>query len=319
MRKDLRCFVYLAFFAGLCVGCATVSPVSGDRERAVQFDSIGGVDPVWQSFASGIGYFAGKTAEPVLEFWALKVDLAHPSVRFVVGTGKPGEKDAGFTPEVNRGFGTTITGFARANDCIAALNTSPFSPVSARVGEARQIMGIAVSDGAAIASPLPPYDGLVIYADGDAAFLNQARLESPGRTIQYAAGGFFIVLEDGEITVRAASGTVRHPRSAAGLSEDGKTLYLLVADGRRLGSAGVTEGELGLLMRHLGSWNALNFDGGGSTALAMRYPDGTIRPVNIPIHKQIPGLERAVAVCLGIRAVDFAPQYSRSYSARASR
>jgi exopolysaccharide biosynthesis protein len=96
--------------------------------------------------------------------------------------------------------------------------------------------------------------------------------------------------------------TPRHPRSVAGISSNGRYLYLLVIDGRRLGSIGSTEAETALLLQVLGASEGINFDGGGSTALALLYPDGEVRVVNTPIHDQILGKERAVAGCLGIRA-----------------
>ncbi|MDR2398427.1 MAG: phosphodiester glycosidase family protein, partial [Spirochaetaceae bacterium] len=49
-------------------------------------------------------------------------------------------------------------------------------------------------------------------------------------------------------------------------------------------------------------------DGGGSTALALQFPNGKVRVVNTPIHKRIPGLERGVATCLGI-ALNHLPSY----------
>ncbi|HCF56898.1 MAG TPA: hypothetical protein DFS52_02740, partial [Myxococcales bacterium] len=56
----------------------------------------------------------------------------------------------------------------------------------------------------------------------------------------------------------------RHPRSAVGISRDGKTLILAVVDGRSTSSRGVTTQELGQVLLDLGAWDAMNFDGGGS-------------------------------------------------------
>jgi exopolysaccharide biosynthesis protein len=92
----------------------------------------------------------------------------------------------------------------------------------------------------------------------------------------------------------------KHPRSAAGLSNQGRTLYLLVIDGRRPGSQGATEVETAFILKRLGAEWGLNFDGGGSSALAMRYADGRVRTLNKPIHSGIPNRERAVAACLGL-------------------
>jgi Phosphodiester glycosidase len=61
----------------------------------------------------------------------------------------------------------------------------------------------------------------------------------------------------------------RHPRAALGTSDD--ELIALVCDGRRTGiDAGLTLGELAEFMADLGARQAINLDGGGSTALIHR-------------------------------------------------
>jgi len=59
------------------------------------------------------------------------------------------------------------------------------------------------------------------------------------------------------------------PRTAVGVDKDGKYL-LVVADGRRpTSSVGLTLNEMGATMLSLGAVNAINFDGGGSSAMAI--------------------------------------------------
>ena len=69
----------------------------------------------------------------------------------------------------------------------------------------------------------------------------------------------------------------RNPRSAAGISKDGSTLYLVTVDGRRPTDAGMTLTELAKVMMQLGAHEAMNFDGGGSTTMVI---DGSV--VNSP-------------------------------------
>jgi hypothetical protein len=79
----------------------------------------------------------------------------------------------------------------------------------------------------------------------------------------------------------------RHPRTMAGVRGDG-SLLLVTVDGRRPGwSAGVTLREGARVMRALGARDALNLDGGGSTAMTVRG-----RTVNRPSD---PGGERPVS------------------------
>ncbi|MEJ5253197.1 MAG: phosphodiester glycosidase family protein [Chthonomonadetes bacterium] len=61
----------------------------------------------------------------------------------------------------------------------------------------------------------------------------------------------------------------RHPRTAVGITADGK-LLLVTVDGRQPMAGGMTLHELARLMIDLGATDAINLDGGGSTTLAVR-------------------------------------------------
>ena len=61
-----------------------------------------------------------------------------------------------------------------------------------------------------------------------------------------------------------------HPRTAFGTSEDGTIQYFLVVDGRSVKSAGCTTKVLGEMLQHYGAYNAVNWDGGGSSCLYVR-------------------------------------------------
>lgn len=112
-------------------------------------------------------------------------------------------------------------------------------------------------------------------------------------------GGWPRILQDGaSVAAEAATieGTisrnaeVRHPRSAIGFSRDSSRVYLLTVDGRAESSVGITLIELAALMRKLGAWQAMNFDGGGSTTMVI---DG--RVANVPSD---PSGERVVGNAL---------------------
>jgi exopolysaccharide biosynthesis protein len=61
----------------------------------------------------------------------------------------------------------------------------------------------------------------------------------------------------------------RQPRTMAGIDRDGR-LLLVTVDGRQPGtSEGVTIEEGARLMRELGAIDAMNLDGGGSSAMAV--------------------------------------------------
>jgi exopolysaccharide biosynthesis protein len=92
-------------------------------------------------------------------------------------------------------------------------------------------------------------------------------------------GGWPRILRDGvSIAADAATleGTIsrnaemRHPRTAVGFSRDSSTLYIFTVDGRSPTSVGMTLVELADVMRRLGAWQAMNFDGGGSTTMVVK-------------------------------------------------
>ena len=91
-------------------------------------------------------------------------------------------------------------------------------------------------------------------------------------------GGWPRIIEAGRNVALAADsveGTVprfsraRHPRSALGISRDSTTLYFVAVDGRQQASVGMTLEELADAMIALGAFEAMNLDGGGSTALVV--------------------------------------------------
>lgn len=104
-----------------------------------------------------------------------------------------------------------------------------------------------------------------------------------------AVGGFPMLVRDSVIvptvdSAGAASFRGVNPRTAAGYAQNGQRLLLVVIDGRQAGySVGTTTRETAALLRDLGAREAVNLDGGGSTAMVVRdAASGAIRVVNKP-------------------------------------
>jgi len=119
-----------------------------------------------------------------------------------------------------------------------------------------------------------------------------------------AVGGRPVIVRDSAIdaavdTMGQAGFRARNPRTAAGIARGGRRLILVAVDGREYQNAGMTLRELGDLMLALGSSDAINLDGGGSTTLVYADPDsaGRLRIANHPSDK---GGERTVGDALAI-------------------
>ncbi|MFD6136532.1 phosphodiester glycosidase family protein, partial [Isoptericola sp. NPDC060257] len=152
---------------------------------------------------------------------------------------------------------------------------------------------------AVVARPGAAADALAALAPGDAVTLAYGLRDDLGE-LRTAIGGDpdDWLLEDGEVTSSTSDfATLRHPRTAVGLSEDGRTAYLVVVDGRQAQSIGASLPELGRFLGQLGADDAINLDGGGSTTMVARLPgDAGTSVLNSPSD----GGERLDANGLGL-------------------
>lgn len=118
------------------------------------------------------------------------------------------------------------------------------------------------------------------------------------KDLRAAVSGGTVLLRNGSYgDATVTTNKERHPRTAVGISWDQTRLYVLVVDGRSVASVGMTYQEMADFFRYVGAFHALNLDGGGSTALAVRDPDlGDVTVLNVPSD----GRERYVPDGLGI-------------------
>jgi hypothetical protein len=246
--------------------------------------------------APGITYERRIAAEvPRVEHWA-RVRLE--AVEVVITEGDDQE-----LPLV----GQTTSAFAERNGLSLAINGGFFDPWEAglidpypKEGERVAPLGFAASRGHVYGRGAPNASTLYVNKDGSVSF------EKPPQVWSALSGGCMLVV-DGQPTRADACALPklndkRQPRTAVGLTEDRKTLILLVVDGRqRRRSAGATLDELAELLSAEGAFDAVNLDGGGSSVLVAREGSGEIEVLSTPISAGIPGNERVVGSHLGVR------------------
>jgi hypothetical protein len=147
---------------------------------------------------------------------------------------------------------------------------------------------------------------LIMREDGRASIVADVKT-LPAKT-RWAVSGNAVVVTNGRVVSTDATGA-RHPRTVAGLSEDGKTLFLVVVDGRApMHSVGANMLELGELLVSLGVHDAVNLDGGGSTAMVVRDSATGVhavanRPSEVVTGQPTIPAERAVVDIIGVRLV----------------
>jgi hypothetical protein len=175
----------------------------------------------------------------------------------------------------------------------------------------------AVADMQTIA---PPANHIIVAGKGTAAQWLKASLE-PGRevtlsfsltengkdwsTVVEAVSGMPSLLSGGAPTGDTSGGEsfarTRHPRTAVGVTADGRRL-LVVVDGRQVLSRGASLPELTAIMKDLGAVEAMNLDGGGSSTLSVRGlvlnspSDGASRQVSDGLVVKAPARRQGGAI-----------------------
>ena len=242
----------------------------------------------WKEVFQGVDHAAVKLTDPrPLKAQVLRVKLGTPGVS-VVATPDNGEAPGETT-------GERTTTFLKRMGCQAAVNAGPFDKVTSAEGGALEVSGLQVSGGKVVSKD-NGYPVLLIDAGGRARIRKKPALTG----IREAVSGFQVVLWEGRTV---ATDVKLHPRTGAGVSGDGKTLWLLVVDGRQVGtSEGCTTVEMAGWLRAMGAEAGLNLDGGGTTTMVLADPEGKPDILNRPIHAGIPGWERPAGSHLGIRA-----------------
>lgn len=255
--------------------------------------------PGWRPVFVGVERSDTVLTEPrPLRVHALRIDLDAAGVSVVT------DRDNGDRPEEVDGLKTST--FLLRTGCQAAINGAPFWPGQKEEDQPQNVVGLVVAGGG-IVSPVDetkPRAALVFRQEGRGA------IESPPiqvEGIETAVGGFGVVLRAGRV-VRPKQETDRfidhlHPRTAVGLGRGGRSLILLVVDGRQeTYSEGMNLAEVAQTLAWLGAVDGLNLDGGGTTSMALADGAGGIRLVNRPIDGGVSGQERVAASHLGVFA-----------------
>lgn len=237
----------------------------------------------------------------------LSVDLTRPGIELEVTAG---DASAGRAYRAQ-----TTSEFLVRNRMQAAVNGGFFNPFKGgtpgaddyypKSGDSVDALGLSMHAGQVI-TPAQSKDkninGTVCIRKPAAVSIMKGQACPVGTDEAIAAGP--VLLSGGVDEAYTYSKTVRHPRTAVGLSADRKTAWLVVVDGRQPLSAGATLPDMAEIFKRLGAADALNLDGGGSSAMVVAGENGP-QVLNAPIHSGVIGRERPSANQLGVRAARF--------------
>lgn len=253
-----------------------------------------------QQLFPGISYTREVHREPrPLVVHVVQIDLNTPGLGFLV---TPGGGVEGFDYQAR-----TTSEFLTEFGLQLAVNGDFFDPwfdyvvdYYPRSGDGVNVRGLAASRGQRITSG---YSAPEHYATLYIAQDNRVSFDAPRGRLYNAISGHMLLVEGRFVENWGSDSYIvqLHPRTAVALSQDERTLLLVVVDGRQPSySEGVSMPELvEIILRH-GGYNALNLDGGGSSILVVAREDGQVWRPTSPIHGNLPHNERPVANHLGV-------------------
>ena len=227
----------------------------------------------WQSVGPGVDYQEFKQDDS--DIHVARIDLTNDKIT-VVGS-RQSDK------------GIRVSEFGRKSKALAAINgdyfDDHFNPIGTTVGQC----------GPWESAQRSKREGLVMVGDNAAEIAKQSDVDPKAPAPDWAStaiSGWPALIVDCEpLTAKKLPGSdaftrAAHPRTAVGLSRDQKTMYFVVAEGRRGGVPGLTLAQLAsFIADELDACSAINLDGGGSSAMwvanrVVNHPaDGVERPV----------------------------------------
>ena len=145
-------------------------------------------------------------------------------------------------------------------------------------------LGLVITDGRLKSLPIMARTAMGITQDGR-ILMDNVSIDAEGNLVPdwleegvvYAVGGGPRLVKDGKANVtslqeqfKADVARGRAPRTAVGVTDDGKLLLVAVTGRQAYYSIGVTLEELADIMIELGAKDAMNLDGGGSSTMVVR-------------------------------------------------
>jgi hypothetical protein len=250
----------------------------------------------------GVRLIHSKSTVPrQVDMWIVEIDMSAPGLDFFA-TPSNGALPGETTPQTTRSFVTQV-------GAQLGVNASFFESAG---GGQFNVQGLSVSNGDAYSEFQPARLVALNVSAANVATIIQATGTSglshtPPTSLYNAVGGDARLVANG-VNVANSGNTAIHPRTAAGVTADGK-LLLFTVDGRNVGhSEGLTITEMANILIRWGARDAINLDGGGSTTLVMDNPatsSNDPQVTNFPsdlLPSGLPGKERAVANSFAVYA-----------------
>ncbi len=268
--------LFALFFAISCASNHEVISAEFYEERDLSLYVPSAEQIKWQKIenAEWAEYFFYENKAYPVRYHCVKINLASKNLSIITFPQSENDFARKNGKPMNYFTGLRAKKFSQKYNSIVTVNTAPFGGKNgnwdsiAKITSTRRICGIHIVDKKELAPPVQGYSALCLARteDGFRGKIIKKQTKEALEGFDYAFGGFFTILTNGE--KEFFSWRSNDSRTAVGLSEDEKTLYLLVVEGERWSkSHGLSYPECADVMIALGAKNAMEMDGGGSSSL----------------------------------------------------
>jgi len=264
----------------------------------------------WVPIFKGIDHATGTETNAVniyLLVNALRIDLHDPDVQMFTD---PPCTNCTFPNET---IGYSTSSFLKTYGVQVAVNANFYNPCCFyNDGIQMDVIGLSISKGRVVSAQEGPSDASnVMFTTNKQVIMISTNWPPTNTTGIYTAvsGHYPLVTNGVNFSYSYTNDTIdiyihqRQPRTAVGVSQDGRYLYLVTIDGRQSGNnPGALDGETGDWLIRFGSYNGINLDGGGSTTMVMADCYGNPIELNVPSDVLARGSERVLGNHLGVFA-----------------
>lgn len=272
------------------------------------FTQAAPVTTAWSPLFKGIDFASGTNSTRSGDFinlsvaHAFRVDLKDPDIRLLTSP-----RIDSYNPGVRETAGMTTSRFLQTNECQIAVNGAFFDPGQYYLPEntPMTVRGLAISRGEVVSPQSNRLNAASILFDaqnvGHIVHTNWPAVSTAG--VETAISGDSALVYHGANVGRLTGDLNVAPRTAVGLSQDRRYLYIVAIDGRQPGySEGTSDTETAAWMLLWGAYDAVNLDGGGSTTMVMEDSTGKPKRLNRPSSVADSGKERTVGSHFGVFA-----------------
>jgi len=273
----------------------------------------------WVPLFKGVDYAVGTNTPGGGGFaqlqvvYLMRVDLTDPDIRLLASP-----RRTNWVANSTETYGYTMTNFVKNYGLQVAINANQFSPSSyfQAEGIACNVNGMVFSQGKMVSPAVT--SGLndaatMCFTSNNVPTYYPTNIPAASTNGAYTAvSGYYNVLYNG---VNVGSNYIGNPdvahqlqpRTAMGLSQNRRYLFLLAIDGRQ-GSLDYSEGaydwQTAEWLKLAGAWDGASLDGGGSTCMVMMDTTGIPVPLNHDSSSlTAPGFrERTVGAHFGVYA-----------------